>query len=313
MASKFKPQLSLHLINLAPEGHTAGWGHLLALARACDAAGIDRVNVSDHVVFGEALEEYAKPEVGGREGGKQPTGPDGHWLEPLTTLAVIAGQTTRVRLGTQILLAALRRPVILAKSAATLDVLSGGRLDLGVGVGWQKAEYDAAGLAFERRGKLLDHTLEVVQTLWREQRASYSSPELAFDGIHQMPKPLQDGGVPIWISGTIRDTTVRRLVQFGTRWIPWGKDDGDMTVSLPLMRDAIAKAGGNPDALQASGPLPAVWDANRQLDLPRTMDKVPARLAAGQTDFTVPFYEPAVSKAEARLREIVQAFHSVTG
>jgi len=313
MASKFKPQLSLHLINLAPEGHTAGWGHLLALARACDAAGIDRVNVSDHVVFGEALEEYAKPEVGGREGGKQPTGPDGHWLEPLTTLAVIAGQTTRVRLGTQILLAALRRPVILAKSAATLDVLSGGRLDLGVGVGWQKAEYDAAGLAFERRGKLLDHTLEVVQTLWREQRASYSSPELAFDGIHQMPKPLQDGGVPIWISGTIRDTTVRRLVQFGTRWIPWGKDDGDMTVSLPLMRDAIAKAGGNPDALQASGPLPAVWDANRQLDLPRTMDKVPARLAAGQTDFTVPFYEPDVSKAEARLREIVQAFHSVTG
>ena len=167
MTSKFKPQLSLHLINLAPEGHTAGWGHLLALARACDAAGIDRVNVSDHVVFGEALEEYAKPEVGGREGGKQPTGPDGHWLEPLTTLAVIAGQTSRVRLGTQILLAALRRPVILAKSAATLDVLSGGRLDLGVGVGWQKAEYEAAGLAFERRGKLLDHTLEVVQTLWR--------------------------------------------------------------------------------------------------------------------------------------------------
>jgi probable F420-dependent oxidoreductase len=313
MSSKFKPQLSLHLINLAPEGHTAGWGHLLALARACDAAGIDRVNVSDHVVFGEALEEYAKPEVGGRKGGKQPTGPDGHWLEPLTTLAVIAGQTSRVRLGTQILLAALRRPVILAKSAATLDVLSGGRLDLGVGVGWQKAEYEAAGLPFERRGKLLDHTLEVVQTLWREQRASYASPELTFDGIHQMPKPLQDGGVPIWISGTIRDTTVRRLVQFGTRWIPWGKDDGDMTASLPLMREAIAKAGGNPDTLQASGPLPAVWDANRQLDLPRTMEKVPARLAAGQTDFTVPFYEPDVSKAEARLREIVEAFHGVTG
>jgi len=313
MTSKFKPQLSLHLINLAPEGHTAGWGHLLALARACDAAGIDRVNVSDHVVFGEALEEYAKPEVGGREGGKQPTGPDGHWLEPLTTLAVIAGQTSRVRLGTQILLAALRRPVILAKSAATLDVLSGGRLDLGVGVGWQKAEYEAAGLPFERRGKLLDHTLEVVQTLWREQRASFASPELTFDGIHQMPKPLQDGGVPIWISGTIRDTTVRRLVQFGTRWIPWGKDDGDMTVSLPLMRDAIAKAGGNPDALQASGPLPAVWDANRQLDLARTMDRVPERVAAGQTDFTVPFYEPDVSKAEARLREIVEAFRAVTG
>ncbi len=264
--SKSKPNLSLHLLNWLRL--KAGHGRLVASARlrtrACDAAGIDRVNVSDHVVYGEALDEYGKPEVGGREGGTQPTGPDGHWLEPLTTLAVIAGQTSRVRLGTQILLAALRRPVILAKSAATLDVLSGGRLDLGVGVGWQKAEYEAAGLPFERRGKLLDHTLEVVQTLWREQRASYASPELTFDGIHQMPKPLQDGGVPIWISGTIRDTTVRRLVRFGERWIPWGKDDGDMSESIPKMKDAIAKAGGNPDNLQASGPLPAVWTAESQ-------------------------------------------------
>lgn len=314
MPYKFQPQLSLHLINLAPEDHAGGWSHLLALARACDAAGIDRVNVSDHVVFGEALEEYAKPEVGGRDGGKQPTGPDGHWLEPLTTLSVIAGQTSRVRLGTQILLAALRRPVILAKSAATLDVLSGGRLDLGVGVGWQKAEYEAAGLPFERRGKLLDHTLEVCQTLWRERRASFSSPELTFDGIHQMPKPLQDDGVPIWISGTIRDTTVRRLVRFGTRWIPWGKDDGDMTDSLPRMKDALAKAGGDPDALQASGPLPAVWGADRQMDLARTMDRVPERVAAGQTDFTVPFGpSPDPMETEARLREIVQAFRSATG
>ena len=313
MPSKFQPQLSLHLLNFAPEGHTAGWSHLLAFARACDAAGIDRVNVSDHVVYGEALEEYAKPEVGGREGGKQPTGPDGQWLDPLTTLSVIAGQTTRVRLGTQILLAALRRPVTLAKAAATLDVLSGGRLDLGVGVGWQKAEYDAAGLPFERRGKLLDHTLEVVQTLWRERRASYSSPELTFEGIHQMPKPLQDGGVPIWISGTIRDTTVRRLVSYGQRWIPWGKDDGDMTDSLPRMKDALAKAGGNPDALQASGPLPAVWGADRQMDIAQTMERVPARVAAGQTDFMLPFMPSAdPAETEAKLRTIVQAFRGAT-
>ncbi len=314
MPSKFEPQLSLHLTNFAAEDHTAGWSHLLALARACDAAGIDRVNVSDHVVFGEALEEYAKPEVGGREGGKQPTGPDGHWLEPLTTLAVIAGQTSRVRLGTQILLAALRRPVTLAKATATLDVLSGGRLDLGVGVGWQKAEYDAAGLSFERRGKLLDHTLEVVQTLWRDRRASFSSPELSFDGIHQMPKPLQQGGVPIWISGTIRDTTVRRLVRFGARWIPWGADDVDMSQSLPRMKEAFAKAGGDPDALQASGPLPYVRSADGQMDIARSMEGVPGRVAVGQTNFMLPFRPSADAQvAEDKLREIVQAFRAATG
>ncbi len=295
MVSKFQPQLSLHLLNFAPDDYAGDWTHLLAFARACDAAGIDRVNLSDHVVYGEALEEYSKPEVGGRAGGKQPTGPDGHWLEPMTTLAVIAGQTTRVRLGTQILLAALRRPVILAKSAATLDVLSGGRLDLGVGVGWQAAEYEAAGLPFERR-------------------ASYSSPELTFDAIHQMPKPLQHGGVPIWISGTIRDTTVRRLVNYGLRWIPWGKDDGDMASSIPQMKDAIAKAGGNPDELQSSGPLPAVWGADRQMDLARTMERVPARVAAGQTDFMLPFMPlPDQAATEAKLRTIVEAFRAVTG
>jgi len=312
--TKFTPQISIHVLNFAPEGHTAGWNHLFDLCKAADRAGIDRVMVSDHVVYGEELEEYSNPAVGGRAGGKQPTGPDGHWLEPMTTLSVIAGMTTRVRLGTQILLAALRRPVILAKSAATLDVLSNGRLDLGIGVGWQKAEYDAAGLPFDKRGRLLDHSIEVCQTLWSQTAAAYSSPELTFERIHQSPKPLQQGGVPIWTSGTIRDTTVRRLVRFGERWIPWGKDDGDMSESIPKMKDAIAKAGGNPDNLQASGPMPVVRDGNGAVDIARTMDNVPARIADGQTDFSYPFWaQGSAAELEAKLREIVVPFRKVTG
>src|ERR1700681_4430408 len=182
------PQLAVNLPSFSATD-PGGWQHLLDRARAADQAGVDRVLVSDHVVFGEHLEAYARPEVGGLEGGKQPTGPDGLWLEPLTVLSVVCGITSRVRLMTCILQAALRRPVVLAKAAATLDVLSQGRLDLGVGVGWQREEYGAAGLRFEGRGRLLDHTLEVCQTLWREKRASYRSPELQFEAIHQMPKP----------------------------------------------------------------------------------------------------------------------------
>lgn len=304
----------MHLLNLAPQDPGNGWSHLLDFARAADAAGVDRVTVSDHVVFGEELDEYGKPAVGGRIGGKQPTGPDGHWLDPLTTLAVVAGTTSRVRLGTQILLAALRRPVVLAKMAATLDVLSGGRLDLGVGVGWQKAEYDAAGLSFEKRGRLLDHTLEVCQTLWSQTRASYSSPELQFEGIHQMPKPVRPEGVPIWISGTIRDTTVRRLVRFGTGWIPWGVDDGNMKESLPRMHEALAKAGGDPANLQASGPIPYVKAADGTMDIARTMERVPEFVAVGQTVFSCPFNPPRDrAVAEEKLREIVDAFRSATG
>jgi len=141
------PQLSVGLSSFAAED-PGGWGGMLRLAQAADRTGVDRLVVSDHIVFGERLEEYGRPELGGQAGGVQPTGPDGHWLEPMTTLSVIAGMTADVRLGTNILVAALRRPVVLAKSAATLDVLSGGRFDLGVGVGWQREEYEEDGGAF---------------------------------------------------------------------------------------------------------------------------------------------------------------------
>ena len=150
-------RLSVPLPTYSADG-PGTWDHLFDVARATDAAGIDRVVVSDHVVFGEHLDAYGRPETGGVEGGRQPTGPDGHWLEPLTVLTAVAAQTTRVRLGTYILLAALRRPVVLAKQAATLDVVSGGRVDLGVGIGWQREEYEAAGLNFGARGRLLDHS-----------------------------------------------------------------------------------------------------------------------------------------------------------
>src|SRR6188508_1046152 len=186
-------QLSVGLVSYAADD-PASWQTMLDTARLYDRVGIDRLVVSDHVVFGEQLDAYARPELGGSRGGKQPTGPDGHWLEPLTALSVIAGSTDRIRLATGILLAALRRPVVLAKTAATLDVLSGGRLDLGVGVGWQREEYEAAGLSFEKRGRLLDHTLEVLQTLWRESPANIESDELRFENMHQFPHPVRPGG-----------------------------------------------------------------------------------------------------------------------
>ena len=216
-----KPQLSIHVRSFAAED-PGTWQPLFDSARVADEAGVDRLVLSDHIVFGERLEEYARPEIGGQAGGKQPTGPDGHWLEPLTTLSVLAGMTSRIRLATNILVAALRRPAVLAKSTATLDVLSGGRLDLGVGVGWQREEYDACGLSFDGRGRLLDHTLEVCQTLWREQRAAYDAPELHFEATHMMPKPLQPGGVPVWVSGTINPRVVSRpSVRAGSRGARW--------------------------------------------------------------------------------------------
>jgi probable F420-dependent oxidoreductase len=265
-------------------------------------------------VFGENLDAYGHPETGGVEGGRQPTGPDGHWLEPLTVLTAVAAQTTRVRLGTYILLAALRRPVVLAKQLATLDVISGGRVDLGVGIGWQREEYDAAGLDFNARGRLLDHSLEVCQTLWREQRASIASPELHFDAIHAMPKPVQPGGVPIWVSGRCNERVARRLARFGSGWIPWGDDAADPVAGIPRMRAAVDAAGGNGAALPVLGTLALRARPDRSPDLGAMADRLPPLVAAGVTDVLVHVRVPgAYAAAHDVYSEIVTAFDAATG
>lgn len=306
------PQLSISLRTYSPED-PGTWQPVLDYARAADAAGVDRVVVSDHVVFGEHLEAYGRPESGGVEGGRQPTGPDGHWLEPLTTLAVLTGMTSRVRLGTNILIAALRRPVVLAKATATLDVLSGGRLDLGVGIGWQREEYEAAGLHFGSRGRQLDDTLEVCQTLWREQRAKVDLPGLAFDAIHMMPKPVQPGGVPIWVSGRLNDRVAARLARFGSGWIPWGDDASDPAESIPRMRDAVDAAGGRGETIQVAGTLPTVRREDGGIDLDATMGRVSPLVEAGVTDFRG-WLPPPSSYDEAleSLSALAGAFHAAT-
>lgn len=302
--------LSLSLRSFAPED-PGGWEPLFTAARAADAAGVDRVVVSEHVVFGEQLDEYARPELGGQEGGQQPTGPDGHWLEPIVVLSALCSATERVRLGTGILLAALRRPVVLAKQLATLDVLSGGRLDLGVGVGWQRAEYDAAGLDFERRGRLLDHTLDVCETLWREDSADYDADGLSFTGIHQQPKPVQPDGIPLWISGTANRRVARRLARYGSGWLLWGPAMSDPAPAIAWMREAVAEAGHpDPASLEVSAPLGLVRSRDGAIDERRAAELA----AAGVTDLRGGLPTPPDPDAAAETYAVaVDALRRVSG
>ncbi|MEC8986165.1 MAG: TIGR03619 family F420-dependent LLM class oxidoreductase [Actinomycetota bacterium] len=307
---KAKPYLSLQLRTFAPV-EPDSWDPLIEQAIAADRAGIGKIVVSDHIVFGEDLDAYADPDLGGISGGKQPTGPDGSWLDPLTVLSVIAAVTTTVRLGTNILLAALRRPAALAKSVATLDVLSGGRVDLGVGVGWQKEEYEACGLDFSSRGRQLDHTLEVCQLLWADQVADYESPELSFSAIHAMPKPIQKPGVPIWVGGTVNKRSMTRLAKFGSGWIPWGPDASDIFGGIEAMRAAVASFGRDPSTIDVVGTLPVSRQGN-QIDLTATMESVPKMVDAGVTDFRTYLPIPQeVDEATEYLSDVVQRFNSV--
>ena len=306
------PQISLQLRTFTDD-RDHDWKSTLALGQAMDAAGVDRVVVSDHVVFGETPEAYGNPSLGGIAGGRQPTGPDGQWLEPLTVLTALAATTTRIRLGTAVLLAALRRPAVLAKQVSTLDVLSGGRVDLGVGVGWQRQEYEAVGLPFERRGRLLDHTLEVCEALWTQPRSSYRSPELSFADIHQMPKPVQPGGIPIWISGTVNDAVARRLSRFGQGWIPWGPAIGDPVHAIPAMKDRIAGLGADPTDLQVLGHATVVKRDDRSVDLTATVASAQPLITAGVTDVRVTLSLPRdLDEATDLLTELVETFRAAT-
>jgi len=309
------PALSLHLLNFAArDPGPGGWQPLFEQARGADAAGIDRLAVSDHVIMGENLEAYGDPRLGGSEGGKQPTGPDGHWLDPLVVLSMWAAQTRHVRLMTGILIAALRRPATLAKASATLDVLSGGRLDLGVGVGWQREEYAANGLPFEHRGARLDQTLEVCQLLWRERAAAHHSAELSFEKIHCMPKPLQPGGVPLWISGTLNPSVLRRIARFGSGWIPWGPDARNPVAGLARIREALDAAGRSAKGFQVTSHIALAKRPNGALDIDATLAPVPALVAAGITDLRVTLGLPGEAAAVTDLlAPLVAAFRKRVG
>jgi alkanesulfonate monooxygenase SsuD/methylene tetrahydromethanopterin reductase-like flavin-dependent oxidoreductase (luciferase family) len=161
-------------------------------------------------------------------------------------------------------------------------------------------------LPFEGRGRLLDHTVEVCRTLWQQRRAGYSSPELTFDAIHQMPKPLQPGGVPIWVSGTLNRSVVRRLARFGSGWIPWGPDAAD-PAAIGRMRRAVEAAGRDPSGIRVVGRLPLVGGGTAEIDRPATA----RRLAAGITDFTVAL-RPGAAAWPDRLPHLVAAFRAAT-
>ena len=309
------PLISINLRTFAAaDPGPGGWQPLLDLAKAADAAGVDKVVVSDHVVFGENLEAYGQAELGGMAGGRQPTGPDGHWLEPTTVLTALGAITSNLRLGNNILLAALRRPVILAKSLATLDVLTGGRVDLGVGVGWQAEEYEAAGLDFADRGRQLDHTLAVCQALWSSCPADFSDDQLEFSRIYMQPQPVQPGGVPIWVSGTVNPRAMRRLARFGSGWIPWGDAmAGDMATHIGQMREAVSGYDRDPSDIGVVGTLPIVR-TDDGVDLAATMDSVPALVEAGVTDFRAHLPIPSdAAEAHDYLAGVVATFRPAAG
>ena len=186
--------------------------NVLTFARRMEALGYDSLWASDHVVIPHRItSRYPYSPTG-----QFPLGPEVPFLEPLTTLALVAGATERVRLGTSILVLPHRNPVLAAKMAATLDHLSEGRLVLGVGVGWMREEIELLGGDYDRRGAWSDEALAVMRACWRDGRTAHHGEFFSFDDIGVFPKPTR-GDIPILIGGHT-ERALRRVVALGDGW-----------------------------------------------------------------------------------------------
>jgi len=302
-----RPTLTVGLPNFGSFFPLGEWHRFIDLARVAEDAGVDRITVVDHVVMGPNTDAYSW--------GKFPTPPDAPWLEPLTVLAAMAAVTTRIRLATGILIAPLRPAVLLAKQAATLDVLSQGRLDLGVGTGWQREEYDAEALDFARRGQLLTDTIAACKALWRDSPAALDTPTLSFRDVYCDPKPVQPGGVPLWIGGALHKRNLDRLVRHGDAWIPiMGESVSGIAAGAEEARTAWRAAGRDPDLLQVQAPLVVARGDDGRPDVARSMESVGELTAAGATDIHVYFAAFCRDPADAPrvLDAVVTAFRAAT-
>jgi probable F420-dependent oxidoreductase len=181
----------------------------------------------------------------------QPYGAHVPQPDPLVWLAYAAAATTRLRLGTGVLILPQRQPVALAKAAASLDRLSGGRLLLGVGVGWLREESAALGIDFDERGARADEYIEVLRALWREPAASYAGRFVRFQGAVCEPRPAQAGGVPILVGGHSA-AAARRAGRLGDGFFPLGASLERLQELHALAREAARGAGRDPEALEVT-------------------------------------------------------------
>lgn len=292
-------------------------GDFIRLAQAAERLGYDGVWGNDHITAAPYVRE---------QWSEAP-----NFYEVLVTLATVGAHTTRVHLGTALIVLPLRDPVLLAKQVATLDRLTGGRVILGVGLGAYREEFTAQWprRASARRGDIFDESLEALRRLFSEREASFNGAHVAFDKLQLFPKPLQDP-LPIYVGGH-NEAAVARAARLGQGWLPGWRPFPEITARTALLRRLTAEAGRDPAAVEAAvqftvvlgkteadasaryratgmgqhrrslahtGRDPALAEANNLIGTPARVADVVARLATAGVDHLCALQFPHRSVAE---------------
>jgi len=201
-----------------------------SLTVRAEALGVDGVFIPDHIL--------AKPATTQHYGG--------HWPDPFALLAYLAGRTQRIRLGASVIVLPYRNALVAAKSAATVDQVSGGRFIFGVGVGWDEAEFVDLRLTFRERGRLSDDYIRAIKAAWASDVPEYDGPYVSFSGATFAPRPVQQPHPPIWVGGApgaISAPAVRRCAELGDAWHPLGLSLDDIEKGYATLRDLGARRG----------------------------------------------------------------------
>lgn len=208
-------------------------GGVERFVRRVEALGFDSLWVTDHVIVPKAFSGAYKDRM----------------LDPLATLNYLAGITSRVRLGTSVIILPYRNPITVAKEVATADVLSGGRVIFGAASGWMEGEFKALGVDFASRGAVADEYLSVIRAVWTNPEGAFESAHFALQDVVFSPRPVQRPRPPIWIGG-LSKRAARRAVEFGDAWHPTRLAVGDCADALSYLARLAARQGrATPPAL----------------------------------------------------------------
>ncbi len=224
---------------------------LVGLSQYVESLGFESVWTFEHVMVPVEYESKYPYSKDGKMGGDS-TNP---FLDPLIALTAVAAHTKTLRLGTGVNILSQANPLLLAKQAASLDVLSGGRFMLGAGIGWLREEFDAMGVPFERRGARYDDYIEAMRKVWSGDVVEHQSDFLNWSGFHSYPTPVQDGGVPIIVGGS-KGKAFERIARLGDGWFAPTNDAESLAPMLDPLKAACEDVGRDYNSVE----ITSMWN-----------------------------------------------------
>lgn len=225
-------------MHLPRRGPLATGQGIATIARRAEELGFDSLWTGDHVAFPwQEPKDYPYA-----TSGRMTWSPNTPWADPFVSLSWAGALTSRIKLGTSILVLAMRSPVVVAKSVATLDLFTNGRVMLGVGAGWLEGEYELAGQSFADRGPRTTEAIRLLKACWRDERIEFEGKYFRFPPFAMAPKPAQGGKLPV-LCGGYSDPAMRRVAEVADGWLPSHLLPQQYLAKLPKLREYVDRAG----------------------------------------------------------------------